>query len=211
MDESIYGNVGGGCGISGNIDEYISFELGNIQVAAIYPNHSFQIGTSSACGENSFATGLLCTASGASSTCHGTCCVASGTSSSSFGISNKSLGLATQTSGIECTASGKSSYVSGELASDNGYENSFVWGDSNGITVPTAPNQFTVKASNGVRFIVNGNNTCVTDDIVIETSGTSWKYQTEAPECWANQPPVSISEAIDRLAKAYSKQKGQIP
>jgi hypothetical protein len=207
--ESIYGNVMGGCGISGNINEYISFELGNIQIAAMYPNYSFQIGSSIASGDNSFSTGLMNIASGVNSVAHGTCSIASGTSSSTFGISNKSMALASQTSGIDCISSGVASHVFGSLASDNGFDNSFVWGDSSNITMATAEKQFTVRASNGVRFIVDNSNE--PNCSIIETSGTSWKYQTKVPECWANKPPDSISEAIDRLAKAYSKQKGQIP
>jgi hypothetical protein len=222
MEGSLYGNIVGGCGISDTINEYISFELGNIQIASMYPNHSFQIGKCSASGENSFATGFLSSASGSHSVSHGTSCTSSGTCSSSFGISNESKGIASHTSGIECTCYGESSHVMGSLASDNGHNNSFVWGDSTAYTTPTAPNQFTVRASKGVRFIVEETldtqettlcdaNSVVNNTVIIETSGTSWKYQTRAPECWANKVPTSITEAIDRLAKAYSKQKGQIP
>ncbi len=151
--EYIYGNVSmhndnWGCVISGNINEYISFELGNIQLGAMYPNKAFQIGTSSkAIGENSFATGLMSTASGVNSVSHGTCCIASGTCSSSFGMCNKSTGFSSHSTGIKCISSGKASYVIGMLASDDSHNNCFVWGDSSNITTATDEKQFTVRAS----------------------------------------------------------------
>lgn len=191
-----------------NVDEndYLSFELANVQLAVLHTNSAFQIGESSfATGDYSLSSGFLNSASGYASVAHGTCCESSGTSSSTMGISSKATGLASHSNGIECISSGEASHVVGAFANDNGLCNSFVWGDGSFITKPTNERQIVMRATNGMKLIVGANVEMFT------TNTGSWNYKSTVPLCWAKSPPQSITEAIDRLAKAYAQNKGAIP
>lgn len=185
--------------------ECIVFQLGNVELARLHNNSAWSLGKCSAIGDSSIAGGVLSTADGIGACALGTCCRSLNTSSFSCGISCEASGIASHSTGIDCIASGQSSRVMGHRAYDNGRDFCFVWGDG---TVPTeagADYQFVARSSGGVKFIVEGN---------IEINSTedgSWNYNAQCPEHWKGKPPQSVFDAIDRLSRAYYKQKGPIP
>lgn len=70
------------------------------------------------------------------------------------GYKNSASGTASTVAGGDSnTASGNYSFAAGRKASDGGFNNVFIWGDSGGGTA-TAANQFNVHASGGI--ILNG-------------------------------------------------------
>ena len=150
----------------------ICFELANVEVGSLSSNSAMRIGkpspTATIHGNNSLAVGFLCSATGTSSSAFGTCNNASGPCSSTTGMANQSTGLASHTGGIECCAGGRGSCVIGELASDANLDNTFVWGDGTFITKPLTSHQVTIRATNGMRLIVQGNTE-------VKTCKTSWE------------------------------------
>lgn len=184
---------------------YISFELANLKLGSIYPNGGTQFGNQNvADGTHSFSTGIQTRASGESSVAHGTYSIAKGKNSSASGFGCLSIGTNSHTSGLHNTASGVGSHCLGARASDNKHDYSFVWGDGTWETIPNDDHQFTIRASNGLRIITKGN-------AEVSTIDGEWSYETKVADCWGKSTPKTLSEAIDRLARAYARQKGAIP
>jgi hypothetical protein len=117
-----------------------------------------------ATGENATAMGLLSRADGENSTALGNDSRAFGRNSTALGSKSVASGEASAALGDRATASGDRTIAMGTLASTNGQAGSFVYGDAStaasggstgDLAKPTAPNQFVVRASGGIRLFTN--------------------------------------------------------
>ena len=100
-------------------------------------------------------------ATGAYSTALGVNTTASGTSSTAMGVGTTAYGTSSTAMGVGTTASGNTSTAMGTYAQAT-HDFSFVWSDYQGgmmgpsYFASTANNQFSVRASGGVRFVTGG-------------------------------------------------------
>jgi hypothetical protein len=111
-----------------------------------------------ASGYHSTAFGTATTASGDQSTAMGSETVASGQFSTAMGGETRASGEYATAIGRGTVASGNYSIAMGAYASTDGREGAVVFGDAstaggpNSLVTATAPNQFVVRASGGLRF-----------------------------------------------------------
>ena len=104
---------------------------------------------STALGYGTIASSINSTAMGYNTTASGSCSTAMGESTTASGEASTALGYATTASGTVSTALGSNAQATND--------NSFVWSDGkNGPFTSTTSNQFSVRASGGVRLVTSG-------------------------------------------------------
>lgn len=115
--------------------------------------------STTASGVFSTATGLSTTASGGGSTAMGHTTTASGIGSTAMGRQTTASGDYSSAMGLSTTASGRYSTAMGRYASTNNKEGAFVYGDASTTSLISAlsDNEFTVRATGGVRFYTSSN------------------------------------------------------
>ena len=114
------------------------------------------------------------------------------------GYSNSVAGdYAVVPGGILNSASGNYSFAAGRRAKAN-HAGAFVWGDSNSSDIASsAANQFTVRASGGVRFFSNSGSTA---GVSLAAGGTSWGVISDR-NAKKNFTPVNAKAVLKALAK----------
>jgi hypothetical protein len=114
-------------------------------------------GITTASGPYSLAGGFGSTASGTTSLAAGYYTTASGPRSIAVGLETTASGVASIAAGGNVTASSDYSVALGKNVSTSTRSGSFIFGDNSGVvtTVPTANNQFVVRATGGVRFLTS--------------------------------------------------------
>jgi hypothetical protein len=161
------------------------FAAGLLQISHLTVSTAARIGPNTAAGSNgSVAMGANTTAGAAASTAMGENTTASGEASvamnnathatgfgsTAMGSGSEASGFASLATGQSTTASGDRTTAMGNFASTNGLAGSFVYGDGSTIgtgfqrVVPTAANQFVVRAAGGLRLFT----TSTTDGFVFE-------------------------------------------
>ncbi len=135
-----------------------SIALGSITNASGFFSLAAGFG-STAPGSSAVAMGHYATASGARSTAFGDDTTASGIASVAGGEGSIAGGRAAVALGRNVTASADHSVALGRNVSTSSRTGSFIFGDDSGVstTVPTANNQFVVRATGGVRFLTSTN------------------------------------------------------
>ncbi len=116
-------------------------------------------GITTASGPYTLAGGFGSTASGTTSLAIGYYANASGARSAALGLETTASGTASIAAGGNVTASSDYSVALGRNVSTSTRSGSFIFGDNSGVaaTVPTANNQFVVRATGGVRFLTSTN------------------------------------------------------
>ncbi len=108
--------------------------------------------------------------------------VAGGFSNTASGVASTVAGGYTNTAGgsystvaggLHNTANGVGSFAAGEYTSDGGQAGAFLWGDNSTTTVlsATGPNQFLVRATNGITFYTTPG---LTTGVTVAFGGGSW-------------------------------------
>lgn len=145
-------------------------ELGNFTTASGSSSTAMGSGTT-ASGESSTAMGVGTLANGSYSTAMGWATTASGDASTAMGVSTLASGHYSMSTGYDTVASGTYSFAGGLETIASGrcstaigfgakalHDGTFVWGDYQFAELPSsAENEFTVRASGGVRFFSNTN------------------------------------------------------
>ncbi len=158
-----FGFIGGGRG--NRVQNQWAVAMGNSTTAS--GNYSIAMGSGTvASGVASTAMGWSSTASGVASTAMGIVTTASGVASTAMGSGTVASGEGSTATGNDTTASGQNSTSMGNTTTASGYSStamgrralannrgSFVWADSqNADFASTADNQFSIRASGGVRL-----------------------------------------------------------
>jgi trimeric autotransporter adhesin len=140
--------------------------------------YSFAVGrNTTARGYGSTAVGELTSASGMRSVAVGSSTTASGYQSTAMGASTTASGGHSTAMGRHTTASGEYTTAMGRNASTNGMAGSFVYGDSSsGVVSATAPNQFMVRASGGVRLYTSAT---LASGAALSAGGGSWSILSD--------------------------------
>jgi hypothetical protein len=104
--------------------------------------------------------------------------LASGNFAFAFGDGARATGVASIALGEGVTASGDNSMALGQRASTNGHAGAFVWGDAttNTLLNATAPNQFSVRASGGIRLFTNATGTA---GVTLAAGGSGWNVVSD--------------------------------
>lgn len=104
--------------------------------------------------------------------------------------------------GIQNTASGDYGFAAGHQANAI-HQGAFVWGDSTAANIySTAANQFTARASGGVRFYSNSG---ATAGVSLAPGGTSWATISDR-NAKKNFVPVNDEAVLDKLASVPVEQ-----
>jgi hypothetical protein len=121
----------------------------------------------------------------------------------SGGYSNRASGnYATVAGGILNSASGDHSFAAGNQANAI-HQGAFVWGDSTAANIySTAANQFTARASGGVRFFSNSG---ATAGVSLAPGGTSWGVISDR-NAKKNFVPVNGETVLEKLASVPVEQ-----
>jgi autotransporter adhesin len=121
----------------------------------------------------STAMGTGTQARGSASTAMGQNTSASGQASFAVGSTAIASGLAAFAAGDRTEASGHRSVALGSLASTSGFPGAFVYGDfsTNQTFTASASNQFSVRASGGVRFFTHSD---LISGVTLAAGGGSW-------------------------------------
>ena len=142
---------------------FASFAFGDRNVATA-------VGTV-ALGASNQVTGTVGFSAGASNRCSGFACTA-------VGFTNTASGQGSVALGYRVTADANFAVALGYRASVNGFQGSFVWGDASTTdsVEASANNQFSIRASGGVRLFTN---TTLTTGVSLSAGGSSWNVVSD--------------------------------
>jgi hypothetical protein len=174
--------------------------------------------TSTASGDFSLAAGFNATGSGGASVALGSGTIAAGPASTALGFTSIASGTASfaagfgsQASGVTSTAMGSATLAEGLVTTVMGTlarataaaPGSFVYGDrstaaaGNGVVTANAPNQFMVRATNGVFFYTNPT---LTAGVLLAGNGSSWASLSDV-NAKENFRDVSGEDVLAKLAR----------
>ncbi|MCL4181605.1 MAG: tail fiber domain-containing protein, partial [Verrucomicrobia bacterium] len=164
-----------------------------------------------ASGDQSASIGYGTVASGYSATAMGVISVASGNNAVAIGYNNTASGESATALGGGSTASGISAITLGDSAQADGtgaialgfraqasHNGSFVWADrtAHSTAASTEANQFTARASGGVRFFSNSNQTTGSR---LAPGGNSWSSVSDRA-VKENLSPIDPGAILERVA-----------
>ncbi len=115
------------------------------------------------------------------------------------GYANSASGsYSTVAAGFHNTAKGIGSFAAGEYTSDGGQAGVFLWGDNSTATVmsATGPNQFLVRATNGVTFYTISN---LSTGVTVANGGGSWSSVSDR-NVKDNVVPVDTQALLAQVA-----------